>query len=172
MAKAIVKCLYCGVQFDRLAEPCVKIKTRYAHEQCAKEHEEKIPQEKKDEEALKDYIKEKFKENANWALINKQLKTYISSGDYTYKGILKTLQYWYDLKHNDISKAKGGLGIIPYVYGQALDYYYNLYLAQQVNEGKDISVITQSREITIRYPERKTKPFKLHNLEDIEEDEE
>lgn len=171
MAKAMVKCLYCGQQFDRLSEPCVKIKNRYAHEQCSKDYEASIPQEKKDEEALKNYIKEKFKDNANWALINKQLLKY-KQDNFTYKGILKTLQYWYDIKHNDINKAKGGLGIIPYVYNQALDYYYNLYLAQHVNEGKDISVITQSKEIVIKYPERKTKPFKLHNLEEIEEDEE
>ena len=77
MAKAMVKCLYCGQQFDRLAEPCVKIKTRYVHEQCSKEHEASIPQEKKDEEALKDYIKEKFKDSANWALINKQLNLHV-----------------------------------------------------------------------------------------------
>lgn len=172
MTKAMVKCLYCGQQFDRLAEPCVKIKNRYAHEECAKKHDESIPQAQKDEEALKNYIKEKFKDNANWALINKQLKDYVGKQGYTYRGILKTLEYWYDIKHNDISKAKGGLGIVPYVYNQALDYYYNLYLAQHVNEGKDISIVTQTREIIIKYPKRKTKPFKLHNLEDIEEDEE
>ena len=172
MAKAMVKCLYCGQQFDRNAEPCVKIKTRYAHTACAEKHESEIPQEQKDLQALKDYIVQKFENYANWALVNKQIKTYKEENNYTYRGILKTLQYWYDIKKNDISKAKGGIGIVPYVYNQALDYYYNLYLANHVNEDKDISNYIQVKEITIRYPEPKKKPIKLFDVEAIEEDEE
>ena len=172
MAKAMVKCLYCGQQFDRNAEPCVKIKTRYAHTACAEKHESEIPQEQKDLQALKDYIVQKFGNYANWALVNKQIKSYKEENNYTYRGILKSLQYWYDIKKNDISKAKGGIGIIPYIYNQALDYYYNLYLANHVNENKDISNYIQVKEVTIRYPEPKKKPIKLFDVEAIEEDEE
>ena len=172
MAKAMVKCLYCGQQFDRNAEPCVKIKTRYAHTECAKKHDDAIPQEQKELEALKNYINERFGKEANWALINKQIKSYKEENNYTYRGILKSLQYWYDLKKNDISKARGGIGIIPYIYNQALDYYYNLYLANHVNEDKDISNYIKIKEVTIRYPEPKRKPIKLFDVEAIEEDEE
>ena len=34
MARAPVKCLYCGEIFDRNKEPCQKIGLRYAHQEC------------------------------------------------------------------------------------------------------------------------------------------
>lgn len=41
---AIVKCLYCGEQFNREKIACVKIGRRYAHEKCANQQDKKILQ--------------------------------------------------------------------------------------------------------------------------------
>ena len=56
--------------------------------------------------------------------------------DFTYSGMLKSLKWFYEIKHNDKDSSNGRIGIIPYIYKDAYDYYYNLYLAQQRN--KDI----------------------------------
>ena len=71
--------------------------------------------------------------------VRKQINQYIDEYGYTYSGIRKALIYFYEIKHNDISKANGGIGIVPYCYQQAKDYYYSLWLAQQKNEDKVIA---------------------------------
>ena len=57
MPKAMVKCLFCGQQFDRLSEPNVKIGRRYAHESCYNAQDEKNLKEQKDKHDFFEYIK-------------------------------------------------------------------------------------------------------------------
>ena len=44
--------------------------------------------------------------------------------------MLKTLYWWYEIKGNSIDLAQGGIGIIPFIYEDALKYYYSIYMAQ------------------------------------------
>ena len=60
---------------------------------------------------------------------------------------MKSLVYFYQVKGNPISKANGALGIVPYVYQDAYNYYYSLFMAQQAN--KDKTLITKTKEINI-----------------------
>ena len=86
--------------------------------------------------------------------------------------MLKTLIYWYEVKGNSTEKANGGIGIIPFVYKQACDYYYSLYLAISANENKDISEYKPIvREIVIESPRAFVKKPRLFNLDDAEGDE-
>ena len=103
------------------------------------------------------------------ARIQKQIKQYVDDYNYTYSGMLKSLIYFYEIKHNSIDKANGGVGIIPYIYKRAHDYYYSLWLAQQKNEAKDISeYIPQIKEVEIPVPERKIKKQNLFSFLDEE----
>ena len=43
-----------------------------------------------------------------------------------YKGQLLTLKYFFEVKKNPVEKAKGSIGIIPYVYEEARAYYSKL----------------------------------------------
>jgi hypothetical protein len=74
--------------------------------------------------------------------------------------MLKTLKWYYEKEGNSIEKSNGSIGIIPYIYKQALDYYYSLYLAQQINKEKDISsfIISKEREISIQSPRVYVRP--------------
>lgn len=84
----------------------------------------------------------------------------------------KALKYFYELKGNDIKKANGGIGIIPYVYSQAHDYYYSLWEAKQKNENKiEViqSFIPQVQEIKIKRPKLKPKRKGLFIFLDEEE---
>ena len=76
--------------------------------------------------------------------------------NYTYSGIYKSIVYWYEVKHGDVEKSYYGLGIVPYIYEQAYQYYYNIWLAQQNNKDKDIADYIPSQEtiIRIRTPKR------------------
>ena len=54
--------------------------------------------------------------------IDSKISAYKKMG-FTPIGIKKTLDYWYDIKKNDPSAAYGSIGIVEYVYGEAMDYW-------------------------------------------------
>ena len=164
-----VKCPKCGETFDRDIIQAVRINgRRYGHAKCYPDNNNFVPLvEKKisEEQKIKNYAKSILKEQYVAARVNKQIKDFLAEG-YTASGILKTLIYWYEIKHNDISKAMGGIGIVPYVYNQALDYYYNLYLAEMANVDKDIDEYRPKEIfISIDLP-KKEKEVKLWEDED------
>ena len=84
-----------------------------------------------------------------------EIKEFTTEHNYTYSGILKSLVYFYEVKGNSKDKANGGIGIVPFIYQDAYNYYYDLFVAQSRNQGKDVSEITSKvREISIRPPQR------------------
>ena len=149
-----VICAICGEKFDRDSIQAVKVGARrYAHQTC-KPDGELVPLVKKEEDPdlikLKDYINNLFGENANWALINRQIKKYTQENGYSLSGILKSLVYFYDVKKNPRDKSNNAIGIVPYCYQDAYNYYLGLYIAQQANENKTLN--TEVKEITIKPP--------------------
>ena len=161
-----VICPVCNERFDRDKEPFVKVSARrYAHENCALNSEEKKTKEQKDLEELEAYILQLFNIEYITPRIRKQINQYVSEYKYTYSGIRKALIYFFEVKRNSTDKAQGSIGIVPYVYQNAFNYYYALWEAQQKNE-KKIEVIHEYIpkviEIKIQNPERKVK--KKRNL--------
>lgn len=157
----LVKCKICGIQFDRDKISCVQIGKRYAHIECAEKQESEKTQEQKDLEALESYILQLLKIDFIDARIRRSINDYHTKNNYSYSGILRSLIYHYEVKGNSVSKANGGIGIVPFVYRDAYNYYYNLFLAQQQNTGKNIeSYIPDEIEIKIFSPKRKqiTRP--------------
>ena len=101
-----------------------------------------------------------------------QVKQYREEYNYTYSGMYKALKYFYEIKGSDVKKANGGIGIIPYIYKQAHDYYYALWEAQQRNENKvEViqSYVPQVQEIRIKRPQLKPKKRDLFTFLDEEE---
>ena len=166
MAKHLVKCLYCGETFDISVEPFEKPRVnRYAHTKCFKEHQTQKTQEEIDYDNLVIYLKQLFGKPGQ--KVWRQLKQYKEEYNYTYSGIHKTLIWWYEIKHNNIEDANGGIGIVPYIYEDATKYYYALYLAQLMNQEKDIEHYEAPvREFCIQIPESKPRLprlFRIHN---------
>ena len=161
-----VTCYYCGVKFDRDKEPTVQVSARrYAHKECAEKYSEQKSEEEKDLESLEQYIMKLFDEPFVNARIKKQIKDYQKQYGYTYSGMLKALIWFFEVKGNSTEKANGGIGIIPYVYKDAYNYYYNLYLAQIVNQEKDIEQYqAKVREIVIQSPKAPPKRIRLFDL--------
>lgn len=59
--KHLVKCLFCGKEFDISSEEFIKPRSnRYAHKACVEEHEKNKTKEERDKEQLENYIKELF----------------------------------------------------------------------------------------------------------------
>lgn len=168
-----VVCLYCQERFDTEKEPFVKPnKVRYAHKSCAENKEKEKTQEQKDLEALEKYIMQLLNEPYINAKVRKQIKEFQKQYNYTYSGMLKSLVWFYEIQGEKTDKANGGIGIIPYIYNKACDYYYSLYLAKLANEDKDIEEYKPKvKEITIPSPKAVRKPPRLFLLEEEGESE-
>ena len=96
--------------------------------------------------------------------------TYINEYEYTHSGILKALIYFFEIKGNSIDKANGGIGIVPYIYKDAYNYYYAQWQAQQKNIHKPIQqYIPQVKEIVIPPPQRQIKKRKQFTFLDKED---
>ena len=161
----IVKCAICQKTFDRDKIQAVKHGARrYSHYDCEPTGE-KVPLVKKDEDLQKllEYINTLFKGQQNQAKVNQSIKKFHNEFGYSYSGIQKALYYFYEIKHNSIDKANGGISIVPFVYKDAYNYYYDLFMAQQRNENKK-PFIEKVREIIIK-PPKVEKPVKLFDLD-------
>ena len=168
---APVKCLYCGKTFDRDLEEYVQVnKVRYAHKICYDQHQSHLTQEQKDIEALHNYIKKLFGIDSLSVKIKKQIEDYHNNKNYTYSGIYKSLLYFYQVKGNSIDKANGGIGIVPYVYEDARNYYTAIFAAQERSQAKPIAQ-WQPKVIEVHIPPPVSKPIKSSRFAFLDEEE-
>ena len=125
-----LKCLYCGKEIDTSIDEYQKVNsTRYAHLSCVeKELKKPKPKPKEKPKTQKEIIKEindflanHFGDAADYGKTNRLLKAYLKEG-MTASGILKTLEYYYDIKKHSIAESGGSIGIVPYVYKDAKDF--------------------------------------------------
>lgn len=171
MAAHYVTCIYCGARFNRDKELTTQVSARrYAHKECADKYGQEKTQEEQDLEKLENYIMTLFNEPFINAKTRKQLRDYRKEYNYTYSGMLKTLVYWYEVKGNSIEKANYGIGIIPYIYNTACQYYYSLYMIKLSNQNKNIEDYKPKEKIIEIFPPKiiPTKRIKLFNLDDEE----
>ena len=165
--KDTVLCVYCKQPMSKKETGCIMIRNNtYAHSTCQAIENKR---EKTDKEKLEDYIQQLLNIEYIGPNIRKQINTFVNEYNYTYSGIHKALVYHYEIQKNDISKANGGIMIVPYVYQKAYNYYYNLWLAQQKNKDIEINLYKpKEKEIIIPPPQRKTKMRKLFTFLDEE----
>ena len=154
------KCVICSNWIEK-GDETVPYKNRLAHVQCfnsmmkmaVKSNSEKkaakskktkkinpkstvlgdclTEEESKQKRSLISYIEELFGEKAN-AKIYTQIKNLMRDYPYfTYVGLEQSIRFFYKIKENPI--ANQGLGIVPYVYDQAQEYFKNLGEVQSHN---------------------------------------
>lgn len=165
----LVKCAICNQIFDRDKIQAVRHGARrYSHFQCEPEGE-KVPLPKKDEdlEKLLKYINKIFNGNQNQARVNQSIKKFHEEYNYSYSGMQKALTYFYEVKKNSIEKANNSISIIPFIYQDAYNYYYDLFLAQQKNEDKILEI--KEKEVIIKQPYKIGTTKKFFNLGDEDE---
>lgn len=163
MAVINVKCPLCGQTFDRNSVENVKVKRRYYHKECY----EKIEKDLKEKDLLEEYIKELFKIEELSLLMKRQINEYHEEKKYSYSGIRKTLYYFFEVKHNDIGKSKG-IGIVPYVYDEAYNYFYSLAEIKEKVESAPSDLCTESPievtiDLSISKPMKKRKEIKINS---------
>lgn len=154
------KCVICSNWIEK-GDKTVPYKNRLAHVQCfnsmmkmaVKSNSEKkaakskktkkinpkstvlgdclTEEESKQKRSLISYIEELFGEKAN-AKTYTQIKNLMRDYPYfTYVGLEQSIRFFYEIKENPITNQ--GLGIVPYVYDQAQEYFKNLGEVQSHN---------------------------------------
>lgn len=114
-----VKCIYCGCIFDRDTVDNQKIGRRYAHIDCYKKNYKADDDFK---EKIYGIVKEVLGPDYDYPAIERQRKYYTKKG-YSNEDIYKCLYYFYKVRNGKADNAKGRIGIVPYVFDEAMDYF-------------------------------------------------
>lgn len=157
-------CFWCSQAILPTAEDVIELPDmfgRYAHKTCAAAH----PAD--DREKFKVYIIKlyKMKDDKSWPGYMQRAEKIAKDYNFTYSGMMKALEYFHKVKQNPIDYDRATPGIIPYVYKDAYNYYYNLWLAQEQNKSKNINdYIPKDIEIVIQPPQKKPQRRKLFSF--------
>lgn len=164
-----VICAYCNQKFDRDKEPFRPFGARrYMHEKCFNIQQSKLSQDEKDYNELIDYIKALFNTNTINKKISTQIKEYRETYKYRYLAIRDTLRWWYEIEGNSIKDANGGIGIVPFIYDQAKEYFSRLCQAKSANTQQEIkNYQNKIIEVEIAPPRARRQTKKLFDLGEV-----
>ena len=184
----IVKCRWCGVQFDTESLDNTKWvmpkEKWYYHIDCWADKEKPgsvKPDLKNGQDEFENYrqniflfIERDLKGVCDYARITKQITQFkLKNKDWTYKGMFLALKWFYEIKKNDWQKANGALGILPYIYYDGTEYWRE---QERKSRGITTAIIEQMEERAKKEPiiltrKKKAKPKASFRLEDVEDDE-
>ena len=168
-------CSICHERFDRDRIQAVRTGARrYAHAICAPDNKDFVPlvlklEDDPDYKRIMDYVSKIFGTTANYALVKKEIKKFTEENKFSLSGILKSLIYWFEVKKNPIDKANGHLGIVPFIYQDAYNYYLALFMAQEAN--KNVTLDNEIKEVVIPPPHMRGTKQKLIEFEEWLDDE-
>ena len=162
----IVKCLLCNKNFERTKEPCIQIGNRYVHKKCTLIYPKKI-KELLDREDFYACVKTIYGPKYNYQMINRQAENFIETYGYTWYGMTKSLQWFYEVQDGSKDKSNDGVGIIPYVYDKAKEYYKTIAETQKKNSE---TILRQPViEVKAKSPRGWKQPPRLFDWEDDDE---
>ena len=126
-----------------------------------------------DKANLNKYLYTLYNGKYDFARTNLLIKKYVTELGFTYSGIHKALIYFYEVQGNAIEdEASRSIGIVPYVYEEAKNYYYKMWSVNKRNSEVNIeNYIPKTINITNPQPQRKIKkPKKKFSFLDEEVD--
>ena len=171
MAKHMVICRVCKQQFDTNAgvegvDWCKPNKTCYYHLNCYNSWKNKTKDVKSvaDDDlwydSLVEFLYSEVKMEVNFVKLKKQWESYIKKGQ-TAKGIYFAARYFYIIKHGDVGKSDGGIGIIPYIYEESCTYWANRERREQgICARIEQQLIERAKQKTITITQTKQKQKK------------
>ena len=151
----IVKCRICGESFDTNSIEFFKKGPWYAHKTCYDEREKAKSKEEQDLDHLMEYCSQLYGKSFDYPKTLRLAKSYHEKNQFSYSGIERTMRYVYEIKKEPIEKGNGSIGIVPYAYEQAYNYWYTIWLANQNNKPKVLEKYEPIvHVITIPLPQR------------------
>lgn len=131
---------------------------RYAHKACAEGPHTDIQQ-------LEDYVCDKYNLHMMSPRIKQQIRDFQQDYHYTVSGILGTLIYFYEIQKHSLKAGYEGIGIVPYVYSEAKEYFTQIQRGKENNKNKNFEEYKpKTIEIVIPPPKRKIKKKDLFSF--------
>lgn len=160
------------MKFNTEKEKFIELSPRkYLHEKCKHLYDNQKSKEERDLTDLEEYIKKLFNEDSISEKHKRQINEFKKTYGYTYSGMLRSLKYFFEKKGNPIEKARGSIGIIPYIYTEAGEYYTALWNANQINKDKNIqSFKPQEVIVSIASPKKRKLKSNLFSFLDKEDE--
>ena len=157
--KNLRKCLYCKGDIDITKEEyCMARANRYAHKKCYEKNSSPdeifIPQ-------IYSYLKAQVHITYDYPQCEKQRVYFVTKLGYTNEGIYNALRYFYGVKKASPDKSGNRIGIVPYIYEEAKEYYKNLENKQKFIK-KEIEKQKETEKETIYIPIKKVNPKKTY----------
>lgn len=142
----------------------------YYHTKCYNEWKQSNPTE---DSAwiprIYDFISRDLKMDYDYHMCEAQRKKMLKE-KCTNKGIYFALKYFYEVKHGDKSKSYGGIGIVPYVYKESMEYWVKMEYKQSgflADLEQQIIKKEQAQVIKIKSGATKKKNKDKWSLDDI-----
>lgn len=158
---ALVTCAYCGCKtVDKLSQDYVQYKGKNFHRECGEKQKEK--------DNFYSYVCEVFKLKAPGPRIYNQGNSFIEKYGYTYLGMQKTLYFIYAVKKhaNDRPIESKSIGLIPYYYDEAQEYFKRIDKKKEMIRKEIMSTTEEIISVKMAPHARKAKP--AYTKEEIE----
>lgn len=158
---ALVTCAYCGCKtVDKLSQDYIQYKGKNFHRECGEKQKEK--------DNFYSYVCEVFKLKAPGPRIYNQGNSFVEKYGYTYLGMQKTLYFIYAVKKhaNDRPIESKSIGLIPYYYDEAQEYFKRIDKKKEMIRKEIMS--TTEEIISVKMAPRTRKPKLTYTKEEIE----
>lgn len=158
---ALVTCAYCGCKtVDKLSQDYIQYKGKNFHRECGEKQKEK--------DNFYSYVCEVFKLKAPGPRIYNQGNSFVEKYGYTYLGMQKTLYFIYAVKKhaNDRPIESKSIGLIPYYYDEAQEYFKRIDKKKEMIRKEIMSTTEEIISVKMAPRARKAKP--VYTKEEIE----
>ena len=163
----LVTCYYCKSQKNKIEKSeAVRINDKNFHPKCAKLYQDK--------KELQELICEIFNLKAPGPKNNAYISKFYNEG-MTFRGMKYSLEYFYKIKKNSIEKSNEGIGIIPYIYEEAKQYYNKGETAKKkaemaLEKNKEVREKIKDTVRVVKWPKTTsiTSSIKKYDEKDIE----
>ena len=158
---ALVTCAYCGCKtVDKLSQDYIQYKGKNFHRECGEKQKEK--------DNFYSYVCEVFKLKAPGPRIYNQGNSFVEKYGYTYLGMQKTLYVIYAVKKhaNDRPIESKSIGLIPYYYDEAQEYFKRIDKKKEMIRKEIMS--TTEEIISVKMAPRAKKAKPAYTKEEIE----
>lgn len=161
-------CRVCKQKIQAQEDYIMPSRNYYYHKNCYERWKSSAPI--NDEEyvpLIYDFISRELKKEYDYFVCEAQRKKFLKD-KMTNKGIYFSLKYFYDIKKQDWEKGHGGIGIVPYIYKTATEYWAN---QEQKTKGLLASIVKNAQmlkeeEKPVVVVHKKKKERKTYKISD------
>ena len=156
-----VICQVCRKNINKLTDEYLKRSNGYVHKTC-------VPPDEADRLELCNYISELFHIKTPGPVNMALIKRFHTENGYSYKSMYYALKYYFEIQKGSIEKAQERIGILPYVYDDAKEYYEKLTRLQNnilINIEKQMS---KKEKVLVVKEEQNHKKIREINLEELD----